>query len=159
MSEEYSAAWTEALARLARRRSSPILMPAALLAALDVLDGQGGASDEIPFPAFEVAFDARVEKVSARKRGLSWQPFFHLAGSAGLWDLMKGAAVADFSDLARGRPRSRAALVARVDRARMRSELIARGPSEVKAIREAVASLLANDPSEEARALSATVGP
>lgn len=146
--------WVDTLDRLKRRRSSPILMPAAILVGLDLL-GVGGASGDIPFSDFEERFNALVGRVDAAKVGAGWQPFYHLAGEASVWSLFKGSAPASFDDLAKRRPRSRAALVGRADRARMRPELLEAVSEEAdrRALIQAVYALLESDERKDARSL------
>ena len=159
MTSALTPAWADALERVTRRRSSPILMPVALFVVFKILAESKGASREIPFASFETEFDTLVSQVDPKKRGAGWQPYYHLAGSAGLWTLMRGESKADFSDLAKGKPRSRAALVARADRALIDERLGSELSEPVReALHTSLRELLRQDASELAAKLADVVG-
>jgi hypothetical protein len=126
-----SAAWHEALDRVRRARQRPHHMPGVLLAVLDLLEHQRLALPVVPFLAVEASFAALLDARHLPGRGMAWSPFFNLSGKAGVWDLWLGDRPADFRDLAVGRgratprPKSRAGLVRRADRARFHPELVA----------------------------------
>ena len=131
MSTPLSPTWQAALDRIQRARQKPHYMPGILLAVLDLLEERRLALPFVPFEATEARFDAWLTQRDLPGLGMAWEPFFHLSGKAAVWELWQGDHPADFSDLAVGpkratpRPKSRAALVRRADRARFPSELVA----------------------------------
>ena len=149
-------AWHDALQRLGRRRSSPILMPCAVLVALDMVDEGVAKSGTISFSEFEPRFDEIVGEVDASKKGSGWQPFYHLAGDASLWTLYQGKTPASFADLAKGRPRSRAAFVGRADSARIKDQLLKDLGGSLEGVRSSLLESLSQDANDSAKKLAAS---
>jgi hypothetical protein len=122
---QLSPAWQDVLTRISTRRSSPILMPGAILALLALAESGKAASGKFHLSDFEQAFTDLMNKIDPSKKGKAWQPFYHLSAGAGLWALSKAGSPADFSDLRKGKPAGASSLRARVDSAQVRGDLVA----------------------------------
>ncbi len=119
---EFPQCWQQALDRVARARSSPIHMPAALLVALDMVEAGEATEGSIDFAAYEKRFRTLIAQVRPGAASSAWVPFYHLSAKSDVWDLCLGDGKADFSDLVRS-PKSRSRLVKRADRAQFKDDL------------------------------------
>jgi hypothetical protein len=121
--------WQQALLRIRKARQQPHYIPATLIAVLDLLEEQHLELPFVPFALVEVRFAQLLDRYHLSGRDRAWEPFFTLSGRAQVWTLYRGDRPADFTDLAVSagrttpRPKSRAGLVRRADRARFRPEL------------------------------------
>ena len=147
--------WQELADRVKSRRASRVYMPAALLAAIDVLESRGDGRGHFRFEDFDQRFRELMRTVSASGVGRGWQPFFHLSGGAEAWSLQLDGTPAAFD----GRPKSRAALVERADVAVLAPALLehlrTRGSDQA---RGPILALLASDDEEDSAALIAAAG-
>lgn len=122
--------WHEALERLRSARRTPYYMPAMLLTVLDMLEEESLDLPFVPFEPIEPRFAGQMDRYGLDGRDKAWMPFFYLSATAGVWDLFLGDRPADFSDLKpeadhpQPRPKGRAGLVRRADRARLRDGLM-----------------------------------
>lgn len=120
-----SPAWTAALERVRRASSSPVLMPVALLALVDLFEsGEVDYGEKVSLVAFDVAFRARMSHLDPQKSKDGWRPFFHLGGRAGVWTLWRSDKTADFTTAPGQKPKSAASLAAQVDHARIDATLL-----------------------------------
>ncbi len=137
--------WTAVIERIKKYRAHPQYMPAAVLAAIDLL-GPGFEFGEFYFEAFEAAFEAVLP--SKGKVSKAWQPFFHLSGPAAVWALFDGPNPCDPSVMAAGRPKARGSLARIADRAVLAPELLAelRDSRNANAVRRRLLELMAEGP-------------
>lgn len=145
--------WEDALDRVRSARSSPILMPAAILVLLDMAVADELSRGIVPFAAFEDRFRALVSRCNPGAAGKAWQPFFHLSGRVGLWSLRKAL---DPAVVPPGwKPTSRAGLVGQIDAASLDPALLPslNDPKAREALREAVYGMLEGDDKEESKRL------
>lgn len=120
---ELPASWNSILERIEARRSSPILMPVALLAVVHLAERRRIESGHVVWKDFESEFSQVIARYDVAKRRDAWRPFFHLSRGVGLWTLWKGDAPARFDGLPRERPTSAATLIRCVDHARLDSTM------------------------------------
>ena len=152
------AAWSAALARVAASKQATPYMPAALLAALDVVESATGI---VGFHELEARFTSLLEDIPGADSTKAWEPFFHLSRRPLVWSLWLDDSPASFSDLARGRPVGRGArgtLLKRANRSVFAAELrpALTTPDGRDAIRRAIiAALLGGDADEQALASAA----
>lgn len=111
--------WQQALEHLRSARRTPHRMPAMLLAVLDMLEEEGPDLPFVPFAPLEPRFAAQMGKRGLEGGDKAWMPFFDLAAAAGVWDLFLGDRPSELSG-PKPRPRGRAGLLRRADRARLR---------------------------------------
>lgn len=147
-------AWKDALARVARSRSSRIHMPTALLVALDMVEAGEAPGGSIEFLKFESRFKALMKRVRPNAANTAWAPFYHLSTKSGLWDLYLGDEKADFSEVS-GSPKSRSRVLKRADRAMLSGELVSglSNPGTIQTIRDSVYELLRKDDDSDSETL------
>lgn len=148
-------AWKDALARMARARSSRIHMPAALLVTLDMVEGGEAKNGSIDFLKYEARFKSLMKRVRPNAANTAWAPFYHLSTKSGFWDLYLGDEKASFAEVS-GSPKSRSRILKRADRAVLREELGSglSNPGTIPAIRESVYEMLRKDGEGDSEALA-----
>ena len=114
-------AWRGVVDRMLRIRASKVYMPASLLVL--IVNKRIDLSGLVHFDAFEPVFSKLVGVVDPAGADKAWEPFFHLSRVTGLWTLHSAAGPADFSDVPGLRPKGRARLLGKADRAVVESEL------------------------------------
>ena len=145
--------WISALERVRSARSSPILMPAALLVLVDMAKAREISRGLVPFAQFEGRFRALVSRCKPSAAGKAWLPFYHLSGRAGLWSLGKASQPA--TTPAGWKPTSRAAFTGQVDGASVTSELLPSlgDPNARERLRDAIYAFLERDHKDESNRL------
>ena len=114
---ELPPAWTELLERVRNRQSSPILMPAALHALVDLAEAGRVKEGRVSWAEFKPAFEKVMTPINPKKCKQAWRPFYHMSGKIGLWSLALRGAPADFTQLRKGKPSSAASLESCADEA------------------------------------------
>lgn len=154
--DELRKEWSEAITRVARARSSRILMPAALIVSLDMFDQGDAQKDSVLFESLEQRFRTLLREVAPESAQKAWLPFYHLSTNSRVWVLYKGGVRASFTELPGNKPKSRAHLVRCSDCARFRPDLTP-GVADQRAraaVRRAICELLHNDDADDSRRLA-----
>ena len=113
--------WDQAIRRIRSSKSPNTYMPIAVIAAIELIQEGLASPASIPFDLFESRFDALQGSLGEGAIGMGWEPFLHLASSAGIWTLWEGATEVDYQRTTR--PRNRAQLVNLLDHAALVSDL------------------------------------
>lgn len=108
-------AWDQALQRIKSNMRSQTFMPIAVIAALELIQEGQATAVAIPFDRFEERFDALEQTLGEGATGMGWEPFLHLAATAGVWTLMQGSTEVPYHR--DSRPRSWAQLMKMADSA------------------------------------------
>ena len=114
-------AWDQAIQRIKSAKSPNTYMPIAVIAALELIQEGQATAVAIPFDKFEERFDALQESLGEGAVGMGWEPFIHLAATAGIWTLLKDSKEIPYHR--ESRPRSRAQLAKVADHASLVEEL------------------------------------
>lgn len=108
--DSLSPAWRKTLEAIERRQSSPVMLPLAIGAIVDIFEAGMNDGATIRFEDYEHRFRALAAKHQIKLKSGPWMPYLALAGSLGVMsclDAEEGGA-ADFGGR---RPKGRAALL------------------------------------------------
>ena len=144
--DSLSPAWRKTLEAIERRQSSPVMLPLAIGAIVDIFEAGTNDGATIRFEDYEQCFRALAAKHQINLKSGPWMPFLALAGSLGVLDCLDnetGTAV-DFSGK---RPKGRAALLSRCSSARLGGALASElsNGQDVRAVRHWVSNRLGSD--------------
>ena len=148
-----SPCWSQALSRVRSASQSPVMMPAAIVAAIAASSSPGAPSPSVAFDAFEREFRRLLPKAAGR----AWLPFLALGRSGGLWALEHDGEPVAPDALKAAKPRSRKAFLTAVSGARWDTELFESLNAEggVSAVLAAIRAQLAESESEDSQAVAA----